>query len=250
MDFSAGIDWHTDTATGYRWDEGIRYFEKKFKHLVEVGEGSDFKVPWELSRWQFVIPLGEAYWLSGDEKYAREFVNIVNDWMEENPPYYGINWACAMEAGIRAANLIWGIYFFSLYIDRELFLRLVSLLERHGRFIWGNLEKWFEAAGNHYMANLAGLIYLGVFLRKKSWLDFGCRELFAEMEKQVLSDGVSFESSTSYHRLALELFFYPALLLGRNSIFLSESLQNRLKKNVCLYKALLKTRRSRSPDRG
>ena len=36
------------------------------------------KVPWELSRCQHFTALGQAYWLTGDERYAREFVDGVH----------------------------------------------------------------------------------------------------------------------------------------------------------------------------
>ncbi|HEX5885689.1 MAG TPA: heparinase II/III family protein, partial [Pyrinomonadaceae bacterium] len=34
----------------------------------------DKKIIWELNRHQFFVTLGQAYWLTGDEKYARAFV--------------------------------------------------------------------------------------------------------------------------------------------------------------------------------
>ena len=38
-------------------------------------EPTDVKVPWELSRCQHFPLLGQAYWLTGDERYAREYVD-------------------------------------------------------------------------------------------------------------------------------------------------------------------------------
>lgn len=237
---ATGIDWHQDFRTGYRYDTGIQYFRKRFLPLLVAGSGSDNKVPWELSRLQFIIPLGQAYWLSGEDKYARQFVDIVEDWLEDNPLYYGIHWCSPMEVAIRAANLIWGIYFFDSYISREFYFRLISLLEWHGRFIWANLEKWIDTTGNHYLSNLAGLVYLGVFLQKPDWLDFACRELNEQIQLQVLDDGASFEASTGYHRLVLEFFFCSALLCRKNGIDLPESFWAKLKKMFLYSRHYLK----------
>ena len=44
------------------------------------------------------------------------------------------------------------------------------------------------------------------------WQREGLKALEQEMQRQVLPDGFFFESSTSYHRLAVELFLDPALL--------------------------------------
>ena len=61
-----------------------------------------------------------------------------------------------------------------------------------------------------HLANLVGLIYLGLlcpeFMEAAEWREFGLTEIEAEMQKQVYADGVSYEASTSYHRLALEMF--------------------------------------------
>ncbi|MDA2933555.1 heparinase II/III family protein [Acidobacteria bacterium AH-259-D05] len=47
------------------------------------------------------------------------------------------------------------------------------------------------------------------------WRTVGFRALEREIERQVLPDGFFYESSTAYHRLALELFLMPALLARR-----------------------------------
>ena len=44
-------------------------------------------------QFQHLILLGEAYQLTGDEKYANEFKKQVLGWIESNPPKRGVNWA-------------------------------------------------------------------------------------------------------------------------------------------------------------
>ncbi len=69
---------------------------------------------------------------------------------------------------------------------------------------------------NHYLADIVGLLYLGLCLKEvgeaESWRTFAVRELAREMERQVLADGVHYESSLSYHRLVTEMFLSSALL--------------------------------------
>ncbi|MBA7523115.1 hypothetical protein ES705_15238 [subsurface metagenome] len=53
------IDWHFDFKSGYRWNP------KKYYKDIEIPYGkADIKVPWELSRFQHLSILGEAYCLS------------------------------------------------------------------------------------------------------------------------------------------------------------------------------------------
>ena len=98
------IDWHVDFKSGYRGNPKIYYKDIKYGHKV----GVDVKVPWELSRFQHLTTLGEAYFLSNDEKYVKEFVNQITDWIENNPPKFGVNWTCTVDVAIRACSRLLG----------------------------------------------------------------------------------------------------------------------------------------------
>lgn len=224
------LPWHFDFKVGYRFNP------RKFYKEVRPAYGkADIKVPWELSRFQHVVSLGQAYWLTGDERYANEFVRQVDDWIERNPPKFGVNWACTMDVSIRVANWILGFYFFknSKAVTKEFLIKILKSIIIHGRHIMANLENK-GITNNHYLADLVGLIYLGVafpeFKESRGWLEFGLKELIKEMDKQVYNDGMDFEASTCYHRLALELFFYPALLCKLNGIDLPEKFLTKIKK--------------------
>ncbi len=235
------LPWPFDFKTGYWWSP------RKFYKEIGIPFGkADIKVPWELSRFQHAAVLGQAYWLTGDEEYAEEFVRQVDDWIDRNPPKFGVNWACAMDVAIRVANWIAGYYFFreSEALTDEFLIQFLKSLSEHGRHIMKNLENKGHVTSNHYLSDLVGLIYLGIafpeFKEAKRWREFGIQELIKEMEKQVYDDGMDFEASTCYHRLALELFFYPALLCKLNGIELPDSFIEKLKKMFDLVLYVLK----------
>jgi len=69
------IDWHSDFKSGYRWDSKAFYRNIRYGHI----EGVDIKVPWELSRFQHLNILGQAYILTNNKRYSEEFVNQIND---------------------------------------------------------------------------------------------------------------------------------------------------------------------------
>lgn len=224
------LPWHFDFKGSYRWNP------KTYYRGIEIPYGkADIKVPWELSRFQHVTILGQAYWLSGDARYAQEFVTQVEDWIDRNPPKFGVNWRCTMDVAIRVVNWILGYYFYkdSKALADEFLLKLLKNLLAHGHHIMANLENR-GVTTNHYLSDLVGLIYLGItfpeFKEAKQWREFGIQELIKEMEKQVYDDGMDFEASTCYHRLSLELFFYPALLCKLNGIELPDSFIRKLKK--------------------
>ncbi len=86
------IQWHQDFKSGKSWPlESPRKLD-----LLDLGNPSDVKVPWELSRFHQVWWLGKAYWLTRNEEYPRKFAELVESWLEANPPGKGVNWALGM----------------------------------------------------------------------------------------------------------------------------------------------------------
>jgi len=209
------IDWYIDFKSGYRWNPKAYYKDVEYGHKL----GVDVKVPWELSRFQHLTTLGEAYWLTKKEKYVYEFINEITDWIEHNPPKFGVNWACTMDVAIRACNwlLAWEFFKGSPLVSNEFIIKFFKNLLQHGRHIKNNLEYSETLTSNHYLYNIVGLVYLGVlipeFKESKEWKNFAIEEFKKEMKKQTYPDGVDFEASTCYHRLVLELFFYAIFLV-------------------------------------
>ena len=211
IDFDSDIDWHLDPQSGYRWP--LRYF-KRLLPVFNTDDNTDAKFPFELSRFTHLATLGIAARISGDRKYAQEFIAEVESWVESNPYPRGVNWTCAMDVAIRLCNLITGFYLFkdSPEISDDFLKKYVKSLYQHGRYIVRNLE-W---GGNHYLSDIVGLLYCGVCFPElkeaEGWRRLAIKEMVQEMEKQVYPDGCDFEASTCYHRLVLELFFFGTLL--------------------------------------
>lgn len=233
------IDWHSDFKSSYRWNTKTFYRNIRFGNT----KGVDVKVPWELSRFQHLNILGQAYILTGDKKYAKEFENQIIDWIKNNPFCFGINWTCTMDVAIRASNWLIAMEYFA---DKDLFSQdflkeFYASIYEHGKFIRNHLEYQTGFTSNHLLADLAGLFFISVycpfFKESKKWQDFSVRELSREIEKQVYSDGCNFEASTSYHRLVLEVFCYCDLLAGRAGISVPKKFKDKLKKmfEVSLY---------------
>jgi Heparinase II/III-like protein/Heparinase II/III N-terminus len=211
------LPWHIDFKTGRQWPAAyctdIEY--------NELDRPSDVKVPWELSRCQHFTGLGRAYWLTGDERYAAEFVAETTDWIDANPLSFGVNWACAMDVALRAVSWIWAFHFFAgsrACGDPGFRSRFLRALFLHGEFIVKHLEK-ADLNGNHYVCDGVGLVFLGCFFCRarpaRRWLTLGRAIVEQEIFEQTTADGVDFEQSTAYHRLVLEAFLTSYELLRR-----------------------------------
>jgi hypothetical protein len=211
------IPWLTDFKTGRVWPaQYCRDIEYN-----ELDRPTDVKVPWELSRCQHFARLGQAYWLTGDDRYAQEFVAEVRAWIDANPYAWSVNWACAMDVALRAVSWIWGFYFFAradALRSREFRALFLQSLYLHGEFVSTNLER-SDVNGNHYLCDGVGLVFLGCFFgagsRGRKWRAIGRDLVVSEIFSQVTADGVDFEQSTAYHRLVLEAFMTSYLLLEK-----------------------------------
>ena len=192
------IDWAVDFKTGRRWP-----LHHGSLLQVSYDDGSDIKVPWELSRFQHLPLLAVTGNL--DEIGAE-----LESWIAANPVELGVNWTTTMDVAIRAANWVAALALCAEEAVREPWFEpaLESLL-LHGRFIRSHLE-WSEARGNHYLSDVVGLLAVAALFsggrEGRDWATWAAGELSAEMEHQVRPDGTAHEASTSYHRLVTELF--------------------------------------------
>jgi hypothetical protein len=232
-DWGEQINWHLDVESKRVWP--LHYYKRLLHNLTGI-KGSDVKIPWELSRFQHLSPLVQAYHISRNGRFAKEAVQQIADWIDNNPFLYGVNWTCAMEVAIRACNWIWLWWAFKedpTWTD-EFHARFLRSIWQHGWYIDRNLEDKGGIRTNHYLSDVVGLLFLGLmfpgFKDAIKWKEFGVKELVRCMTEMVYPDGVSFENSTAYHRLALELFSYSAVLCKRNGVELPSDFWNRIEK--------------------
>lgn len=207
------IHWHRDLKTGEEWPARVWFRDT----VLTPRAGSDVKMPWELSRCHHLPQLALAYRMRSDSRLVAEFRHQILDFIAQNPPRFGVNWFYAMDVGIRAANWIVAFDLFSeagVSFDREFVEVLTRSLYEHGLHIW-NYREWHPVIrGNHYLANLAGLIFIGARLNETRWLNEGCAQMEREVARQFLPDGGNFEGSTCYHRLSAEMVGYSSLVLN------------------------------------
>ncbi len=128
-------------------------------------DSSDVKVPWELSRLQWLMPAGQAYLLGGDERYADAVRAVLEDWIEANPCAQTVNWSCTMEAALRILSWTWFFRVFHgsrAWSDAAFRERFLCALYLHADFT----DRHFEISdvnGNHCTADGTGLAFAGLF---------------------------------------------------------------------------------------
>jgi hypothetical protein len=235
------IDWCLDPVRQLRYPRGFLHRTWDF-YGMRPGN-ADVKYPWELGRCQHWITLGQAYRLTGDDRFAIEVARELDDFMEANPVATGVNWCCTMDVGLRAVS--WTIGFdlvrASSALDDAFWVRAYSWLYDHGVFIGDNLENHYEVTSNHFLCNLVGLLFVGSVFSElgqgQDWTTFARSALEDEMALQVLPDGADYESSIPYHRLVTELFLGTVRLADHQGEPMSDACRTRLRDMVELLAA-------------
>ncbi|MDP6380281.1 MAG: alginate lyase family protein, partial [Phycisphaerae bacterium] len=193
---------------------------------------------WQLSRHLFWKALGEAFWKTGDEKYARAFVFQLNSWVEQNLVSadevcngVGSRWR-TLEAGLRA-SLTWFpvLYYFlsSPSFDDESITTMVKSLVEHARY----LMRW-PSGGNWLATEANGLFNIGVmmpeFAEADEWRRTATERLYTELNNQVYPDGAQFELTSGYHQVTLGHLAMPVGLAKLNGVELPPDYLARLEK--------------------
>ena len=239
--FGDPVDWHLDPVSGRRAPK-VHWSQIRFLDQSAVG---DSKVIWELNRHQWMVTLGQAYRLTGSDRYAEAIIESHRAWAKANPPGYGINWASSLEVAYRLIAWSWAIFLIrdSRCLSPAVLRDILAGIYAHARHVERYLSYYFSP-NTHLTGEALGLFYAGVlfpeFRRARRWCRLGTDILVREAERQVLPDGVYFEQSTWYQRYTIETYLHFMILAARNGRSVPISVQKRV---TAMLEFLLAVRR-------
>lgn len=245
------INWHLAPETGKNWPKN--HWSRI--NIANAGMG-DVKYTWQLNRHQHFYALGKAYWITGEEKYAQEFISQFTDWAKNNPPGIGINWTSSLEVSIRLISWIWAYHFFlnspnfkKDFLD--LFLKNIFFSAKH---IESNLNfSRYCIPNDHFIGEAFALFLIGTifpeFKRSKKWRNTGFKILNEEIKKQTYDDGVYLMHSPYYQRFAMEFYALFFGLADLNGIKLPAETKERFEK-MTIFIASLTNKNGKVPDFG
>jgi hypothetical protein len=227
LDFGDPIDWHFEPVSGKRIP--LEHWSKL--DYLDAGVAGDKKITWELNRHQYFMKLGQAYALTGDERYARTFAAHLESWMDANPPKLGINWASSLEVAFRSMSWLWALYFFKDALPVETLNRALKFLYLNARHLESYLSTYFSP-NTHLTGEALGLFYLGTLLPEfdeaKRWQALGRDILIEQIPVHVKPDGVYFEQSSYYHRYTTDFYIHFLVLSRANGIKLPQTVEQAL----------------------
>ena len=188
----------------------------------------DNELRWQLHRHKWFIPMGKAYRVSGDEKYAVEWVKEYMDWIYKNPyvqisrEEYEITDDSKLKADAENSRFAWRplevsdrlqnqITQFELFKISPAFTPafLTEFLVNY----WKHAEhimKNYSEQGNHLLFEAQRMIYAGAFFPEfrnaSGWRKSGIDILNREIDVQVYDDGGQYELDPHYHLASINIF--------------------------------------------
>jgi len=205
----------------------------------------DFEWTVNLNRSRFMAELGQAYWLTGKEKYAKGFINLMKDWIKQNPlteeeiqqseaTQYNVKdtWR-KLDSGIRITNWIKGYFCVkeseAWGTDEEKYFK--ESLCWHGRYLSVAYTP-HDRQSNWGFLETNGLFQIALlfpdFTESEEWLRLAIQRLKVMCELQVFEDGMHNEQSPMYHHEVLHCLFEPVWLAKLNGLQIPEKLRNTL----------------------
>ena len=174
---------------------------------------TDIRLVWERARLHDIVVMGYAYQCTADPIYMYWFQAYLESWIDANPYLLGINWVCPMEVSIRIISLVWAFYFFkNSTLSKEFWQTFVCCVYNHVIYLQYNWEIYDGRTNNHYLANLVGYLYGCWFfnylhhMRVRAYTTYTA--LLAEIQRQIYTEGTSYEGSTQYHAFVTELVYH------------------------------------------
>ena len=167
--------------------------------------------PWQLNRHHEFRCLGKVYRETGDEKYAKCFVDMLMSWCEQAicpndvSAYRSVCWR-TIESGIRMTkNWHYALHAFykSPHMTDHVMTTYMKSVWEHGHM----LRNFFTSTNFLYM-EMAGLAHIGMIYKwlKKSdeWQAFAFDMILKQTKIQVYPDGFQNELTTGYHGTVIE----------------------------------------------
>ncbi|HUU28442.1 MAG TPA: alginate lyase family protein [archaeon] len=235
---------HADSILAGEW-----YWYRKFwscgfpPRWDEIKEDAEYNE--QLNRHNFLFDLGLAYWLTGEEKYARGAITILSDFIDKNkaPTDGKVHWDYLawgnLQAGIRARiwPSAWEFLIDSPAFSGDFFIRLLFSIVQHKdylRAVAPKSEFGILADHNHYIMEMEGLFNLAVmfpeFKTSAGDRDFAIMELDRCRRNQILEDGGHIEETPGYHAGCIWWFAAPMVLGELNGVSFNPDYREGLKK--------------------
>lgn len=175
---------------------------------------SDIKLIWELSRMHWAVNFAQQI-REGKPEYLSTLNEWLEDWLRNNPPYYGPNWKCGQEASLRVINL--GLAGFILGTSGNPLPAFCEIIELHLKRILPTIP-YARAQNNNHGTSEAAALYIGGtllshcgFLKNNVYEATGRSLIEDRVRLLIFEDGGFSQYSVNYHRMLVDTLSFTEI---------------------------------------
>ena len=228
----------------FEWDleqthETVAFGKEIDWSLVPFG---DREFLWQFNRHRFLIYLGQAYQMTGNERYAVHCVRLIEGWIEQTVGQENVDngpWR-TLETGLRAEAWLRALYLIedSAAVDDKLARLVEDCIDRHIRRLMDSFHehKYFSNWG---VLENSGLLLWSIaanctetdrrYIQKKA-----LERLVKAAKLQILPDGMQREQSPMYHAEVYACFRNVLYYGEKACIPIPEEIRSTVRKMACV----------------
>lgn len=217
------------------WDMERTYEPVTFPEDIDWSftPSGDPEFVWQFNRHRYFICLGQAWRLTGDEKYVKGFLRLINDWMDRVPlnEKNGTGPWRMLETGLRGETWTKAIRYFkdSSLITEDFLERFAACLRLHAQRL---VEKGGDARlqSNWCVLENSGLFEIAMGLPQTEetgrWAALALKRIRESVKVQVYEDGSQWEQSPMYHNEVYHCLCCVIYLAKANGIRLDPAMED------------------------
>lgn len=236
--------WHRAPDTGHQWP-------RTFFHRIPYREGNpygDIRIAWEPSRLQHLVTLA-LYAREADEEGRRTAVDLIEaqilSWVEANPPLTGIHYVSVMECALRLIALCHALDLVRPWLvqPQEVWAGVLNMVRSHAELIRKRVSG-HSSAGNHTIAEAAGLVYAGVLFSEmetaEHWRVYGLYLLEEEANHQIRQDGGGREEGFWYLRFVSDLYGLVVMLMRARDLAVPQRIEQAFERSKAFLHEMMR----------
>ncbi|MEN0047909.1 MAG: alginate lyase family protein [Bacteroidota bacterium] len=216
----------------------------------------DLKFIWESGRFAIVYDLARAYFLSKEEKFAEQYWQLIESWIDHNPPNTGPHWKCGQETSLRLMAWYFGLFAF---IDSP-----ATTPKRFEKFLGAVAVQVYRVSKDYrysyiQQSNHAVSEGLGLYVTSVLFPQLKDAEKWRQMGKSILEDralflfrpdGTYFQKSHNYLRFIVHAYLYILCFAKANQDQFSQKLEDRMRAALDYLKAVMDEKTGGVPNFG
>ncbi|QRR02768.1 heparinase II/III domain-containing protein [Dyadobacter sandarakinus] len=215
--------WHTHPLNGYTFDPELHWTKIPDFSLQQ----GDIKMVWEKSRFTFLYDL-IRYDYHFQEDQSGLVLELITDWITQNPVNRGPNWMCSQEISLRVLNWTFALFYYrhSTALSQLVLDKVLASIYDQMRHVRDNISfSRIAVRNNHTLTETAALFITGMlfpfFEEAEEWKTAGKKLFEQEIAFQIDVDGAYIQHSANYYRIVIQLLNWVLRLAALHTEVLS-----------------------------